>query len=130
MSAPGFARVGVGVRTDVDLEGDGATTLIAASLHFYDRVDVHAGAMLGGTHGAFGALRVALRGGSVRPILMLGAPVYFAEATVVGVHAAAGLEVPIGAFAVHVDVGVQRLVLPLSYAQTFPVGTAGVIWRP
>lgn len=131
-SPPG--RIGFYARSDIDGNslGRGAVVTVALAYRASDRLQLGVGGILGASPGAYAGATYALSGGRFRPVVLAGVPVQFADdATLVGIHAAAGLHIAltksVGAL---VTAGVEYFAsAPDNFERTVFVPSVGLTWR-
>jgi hypothetical protein len=79
------------LRADVRAAGGGASWAVGGALRLGERVEVTLAAELGVEMGMYAGASFALLRGRLRPLLVVGVPVFFADSTLIGARAAAGL---------------------------------------
>jgi|GEM_PF-6823307 len=133
-AAPRRGRLGLYARGDIDGNsfGRGAVLTVALAYRASDRLQFGIGGIVGASPGAYVGATFALSTGRIRPVLLAGMPVQFTDgATMVGVHAAAGLHIAvtrnIGAL---VTAGVGYFGnAPDNFDRTLFVPSVGLTWR-
>lgn len=72
--------------------GKGGAFSAGLAMHVHDRVDVQATGIIGPTLGAYAGATVRITGGTLRPILAAGFPMFFSDGVRIGARGAAGVE--------------------------------------
>lgn len=118
------------VRVDVDGNeiGRGAVVTVMASYSLGDRVELAAGGIIGSHPGIYAGGNLYLTTGRFRPLIAVGAPIQFADSTVIGIHAATGLRLDISPrLGILAIAGVERFVsAPDNFDKTVFVPSIGV----
>jgi len=124
-------QMGVLARLDVDgTHGDGGIGLAALTWGL-GLADIAIGGMLGSNKGLYVGANVFLLRGALKPLLTVGAPIFFVEGARPGVHGAAGLEWDISRHVGFlVEAGVQHYPsVPDGFDKTAFVPSAGAQGR-
>jgi len=107
------SRFGAVAIAHIDPSNAGAAVLVGVTADVMSRLQVQAAALLGPSSGAYAGASFALLGGTVRPILAAGFPVFFSDGPRLALRGAAGVELAINRhFAVIAELGVEYLVNP------------------
>lgn len=95
-SPEAISHYGAMVRTHIDVSNRGAAVLVGGFYDVVDRVAVQAAGIVGPTFGAYLGTSVAILTGKVRPLVSLGAPVFFSNGARYAVRAAVGVDIRLG----------------------------------
>lgn len=127
------SRFGVYLRSDIDGNsfGRGAVLTAAVAYRASRRLQLGVGGILASSPGVYAGATLLLSSGRVRPVLLAGMPIQFAEQALVGVHAAAGLHLAIGKqLGLLVTAGVEHFPgAPAKFQKTIFVPSLGLTWR-
>lgn len=129
--APG--RLGVYLRSDIDGNslGRGAVLTAAVAYRATERLQLGIGGIVAASPGVYAGGTVALTSGRVRPVLLAGVPIQLAEQVLVGVHAAAGVQLGLGRqLGLLMTAGVEHFFrAPADFQRTIFVPSVGLTWR-
>ncbi len=87
------SKLGLLAMAHLDIPRGGGAGIVGLTFDVLDRLEVHAGAILGPNYGAYAGASFAILTGSTRPFVAAGVPLFFSDGARVGVRGAGGLEV-------------------------------------
>lgn len=106
-------RIGLLAIAHLDVQRGGGAGIVGATLDVLDRIEVHAGAILGPNYGAYAGGSFALLIGSTRPFVAAGVPLFFSNGARVGVRGAGGVEVRLSPmFSLIAELGAEMMLNP------------------
>jgi len=109
----GRSRLGALVAAHVDPRNKGAAALIGLTGDVVSRLQVQATALVGPVSGGYLAATYGILPGKLRPLVVLGVPVFFSDGPRVAVRAAAGVEYAIDShFSLFAEVGGEYMLNP------------------
>lgn len=125
------SRFGVLALAHIDPVNPGGAALLGAAFEVTNRITVQAAALLGRSSGAYAGAAFALMTGRVRPVLVAGVPVFFANGARVAIRGAGGVEIELGRhIALIAELGVEHLFNPeAGISATLFIPAVGAIGR-
>lgn len=130
--APGLsARFGAYALAHVDIANKGGAARVAATFEIIPRLQAELGALIGPSSGVYIGARYGFLPGRFRPVLAVGAPIFFEDGARVAIRGAAGLEVVLSShISVIVEAGIERVLNPgMNYVETVFVPAIGAAGR-
>jgi hypothetical protein len=107
------SKIGVLAMAHLDIPRGGGAGIIGVTFDVIDRLEVHAGAILGPNYGAYAGTSFAILEGNTRPFVAAGVPLFFSSGARVGVRGAGGLEVRISPkFSLIAELGAEMMLNP------------------
>jgi hypothetical protein len=107
------SRIGALVAAHVDPKNSGAAALVGLTADVVSRLQVQATALVGPVSGGYLGATFGLLPGKLRPLVVVGVPVFFSEGPRVAVRAAAGVEYRFDLhFSVFAEVGAEYMLNP------------------
>lgn len=107
------SRLGAVVAAHIDPSNKGAAALVGLTADVVSRLQVQATALVGPTSGGYIGASFGLLPGKLRPIIVVGLPVFFSDGARFAVRGAAGAEYAFDAhFAVFAEVGAEYMLNP------------------
>jgi MYXO-CTERM domain-containing protein len=89
-------RWSVGLRADVAPSAPGALLVLGLGLELNERLELDAGAAVGGSYGAWVGATYRLGRGALRPLARVGVPILIEDGTQIGAQGMVGLEIGLG----------------------------------
>lgn len=125
------SRFGAVVRAHVDVVNPGAAGLVGVTVRAVSRLDVQAAALLGKTQGGYLGASYALLPSRLRPIVVVGMPVFVSDGARFAVRGAAGVELAITPrISMLAELGVERMLnAEAGRAETVFVPALGAVGR-
>jgi hypothetical protein len=110
---PPRSRVGVIALAHIDFANRGGAGLVGATIDVTGRLQAEAAAILGPSYGGYAGASFAFTGGTVRPIVAAGLPLFVSHGARVAVRGAGGVELALNRhLALIGEVGVEYMLNP------------------
>ncbi|MFN0247190.1 MAG: tetratricopeptide repeat protein [Kofleriaceae bacterium] len=107
------SKLGILAIAHLDIPRGGGAGIVGATFDVMERVEVHAGAILGPNYGAYAGTSFAILTGNTRPFVAAGVPLFFSSGARVGVRGAGGLEVRLSPkFSLIAELGAEMMLNP------------------
>jgi tetratricopeptide (TPR) repeat protein len=107
------SRIGIIAMAHLDIPRGGGAGIVGATYDVIERLEVHAGAILGPNYGAYAGASFAILTGETRPFVAVGVPLFFSNGARVGARGAGGLEVRLSKkFSLIAELGAEVMLNP------------------
>lgn len=125
------ARFGAYALAHVDIANSGAAARVGATFEILPRLQAELGALIGPSSGGYVGARYGFLPGRFRPVLAVGAPIFFKDGARVAIRGAVGLEVVLSShISIVAEAGVERVLNPgMNYVETVFVPAIGAAGR-
>ncbi len=131
-SSPGLReRFGAYALAHIDIANSGGAARVGATFEIIPRLQAELGALIGPSSGAYVGARYGFLPGRFRPVVAVGAPIFFEDGARVAIRGAAGLEVVLSShISIVVEAGVERVLNPgMNYVETVFIPAIGAAGR-
>jgi len=107
------SKLGILAMAHLDIPRGGGAGIVGLTFDVIDRLEVHAGAILGPSSGMYAGASFAILTGDIRPFIAAGVPLFFSNGARVGVRGAGGLEVRLSKkFSLIAELGAEMMMNP------------------